>query len=758
MIVYIDDIVVSGKTREEHDERLQRVIAVLKKNNAKLNMDKCIFGVTELKILGFMVSANGISPTEEKVEAIRNFRKPSTKEEVRSFLGLVNFVGHFIPHLSTKTEPLRQFVRGDALSFGEEQTQAFDVLRFELTNNVRKLGYFDAADDTELYVDASPVGLGAVLVQRCRDIPRIVSFASKGLTAAERVYPQTQREALAVVWAVEKFYLYLFGLHFIIFTDHKTLEFIYGNKHQEGKRALSRAEGWALRLQPFDFEIKHIAGQANISDPLSRLCSQIDAPFDENADHYLCAIGEGLMAITLEEIRKETDLDEILQAVKLAIETGNWPSTLFRYQAFAKELGITQGIVVRGERIVLPEKLRPRALYISHRGHPGIVAMRRNLREYVWWPCMDRDVVNKVQDCAGCTAVSNQGPPEPMYRKEMPDRAWQQIAIDFFSAKECATFLVVVDYYSRFLQVVEMKGTTAVKTIEALESIFSEHTYPETIRSDNGPPFASEEFAAYCLSKNIRLIRTIPYWPQMNGLVERTNQGILRALRIARATNGDWRKAIKEHVYIYNTSPHSVTEKAPLELLTGRPVKDLLPSIRTDPSWNRDDSVRDNDAIKKAQGKIYADQRRHAKNSDIAVGDIVLLKNFNNGKLEPTFKLEKYKVIERFGNDTVVENKDGLTLRRCVTHLKRWTPPSPGPSTQLEPSQPDSISSESSTSVNPESDKHKVSESSKTIKRKLPNESNQNHGAQAAKRPTRNRRLPGRYVQLINNSDHFISE
>lgn len=127
-----------------------------------------------------------------------------------------------------------------------------------------------------------------------------------------------------------------------------------------------------------------------------------------------------------------------------------------------------------------------------------------------------------------------------------------------------------------------MKGTNATKTIEALESIFQEQTCPEAIRSDNGPPFSSEDFANYCKRKNIRLIRTIPYWPQMNGLVERQNQGILRTLRIAKAIKADWRKAIKDYVYSYNTTPHSVTGRAPMELLTGRPVKDLLPSLKTD--------------------------------------------------------------------------------------------------------------------------------------------------------------------------------
>ncbi|XP_055590487.1 uncharacterized protein K02A2.6-like [Uranotaenia lowii] len=399
VIVYIDDIVVSGKSRHEHDQHLNQVLKILEKNNAKLNENKCCFAVHELEILGF------------------------------------------------------------------------------------------------------------------------------------------KREALAVVWAVEKLYIYLFGLHFTIYTDHKTLEFIFGGRLKENKRAISRAEGWALRLQPYDFEIKHIPGLANISDALSRLCIQTDPPFDEGSTHFLFAIGEGLTAITLDQIKTETGNDETSMAVMEAIKTGVWPRTLIRYEALAKELGILEGILVRDDRIILPKSLRPRALDIAHRCHP--------------WSSYHASISSRksmvaIQQCAGCAAVSRQSPPEPMSRKEMPDRPMQEIVIDFFSAKECATFLIVVDYYSRYLKVIEMRSTTASKTIEALEVIFNEQTYPETIRSDNGPPFSSAEFAKYCKDKNIRLVRIIPYWPQMNGLVERQNQGILRTLRIAKATNMDWRKAIKD--------------------------------------------------------------------------------------------------------------------------------------------------------------------------------------------------------------------
>ncbi|XP_055603964.1 uncharacterized protein K02A2.6-like [Uranotaenia lowii] len=302
---------------------------------------------------------------------------------------------------------------------------------------------------------------------------------------------------------------------------------------------------------------------------------------------------------------------------------------------------------------------------------------------------MDKDINNRIQECGGCAAVSSQHPPEPMIRKEMPDRAWQELAIDFFTAKECATFLVVIDYYSRYLTVTEMKSTNATQTIEALEGMFRIHTYPETIRADNGPPFASEDFATYCTSKNIRLIRTIPYWPQMNGLVERQNQGILRTLRIAKTLKQDWRKAVQEYVYVYNTRPHSVTGKSPLELLTGRPAKDLLPSLRTEAYWNRDDEVRDHDAIQKMKGKIYADGRRRAKTSNINVGDMVMIKNYDSGKLQSGFHSQKYKVIRRKGVDVHVESEDGVVYRRPVSHLKLWpiprkivTPPNTEPDAQ----------------------------------------------------------------------------
>ncbi|XP_058453743.1 uncharacterized protein K02A2.6-like [Malaya genurostris] len=293
-----------------------------------------------------------------------------------------------------------------------------------------------------------------------------------------------------------------------------------------------------------------------------------------------------------------------------------------------------------------------------------------------------------------------------------------------------------------------MKSTNASKTIEALENIFSEQTYPETIRSDNGPPFSSEEFARYCLEKNINLIRTIPYWPQMNGLVERQNQGILRTLRIAKATNSDWRKALKDYVFMYNTSPHSVTEKAPMELLMGRPVKNLLPSLRTEPRLLRNDEVRERDAIKKMQGKLYADKRRHAKASDIEVGDTVIMRNYVTGKLEPKFRLDRFKVIKKTGNDTIIANDEGLIYRRSASHLRKWPSPELTDVCKDLPSEPANYHSSALDHRNQTS--KNTTDISKELTPETQSEQQKSHFKTAAqdqllKRPSRTRIRPQRY-------------
>lgn len=209
---YLDDIIVHGETKEEHDTNLAAVLACLDEHNVKINTSKCVFASQSVKFLGFVLTPSGWQIEDEKLSAIQNFRRPETCAEVKSFLGLITYIDKFILDRATKTERLRALANADGFYWTSLEEQEFVNLQSGAVNAIKKLGYFCATDRTELFVDASAIGLGAVLIQFNKDdVPRIIACASKSLTSTEQKYPQTHKEALAVVWGVERFTFYLTG-------------------------------------------------------------------------------------------------------------------------------------------------------------------------------------------------------------------------------------------------------------------------------------------------------------------------------------------------------------------------------------------------------------------------------------------------------------------------------------------------------------------------------------------------------------------
>lgn len=297
-INYLDDILVYGTSMVEHDKNLEAVMARLRNHNVRINMSKCNFRKQSVTFLGFKLTSQGWQIEDEKMTAIKNFRRPETTQEVKSFLGLVTFVDRFVPHRASKTGKLRALANAVHFYWSNEEEEEFCTFKEEVANSIRTLGYFNTSDETELYVDASAVGLGAVLVQfNDHKVPRIIACASKALAETEQRYPQTHREALAVVWGVERFAFYLTGTTFVVRTDSEANEFIFGGKHRIGRRAVSRAETWALRLLPFHFTILRVPGEDNFADALSRLihATQKDMPFEDESEdnHALFALDTG---------------------------------------------------------------------------------------------------------------------------------------------------------------------------------------------------------------------------------------------------------------------------------------------------------------------------------------------------------------------------------------------------------------------------------------------------------------------------------
>lgn len=508
----------------------------LKEKGVELNWDKCKISVKELDFLGHHISEKGISPSQTKIDSILLFRQPATESEVRSFLGLANYMNKYIPDLATLAEPLRKLTQKNVkFEWGEAQNNSFQAVKKALAT-ATKLGFFDPKDHTAVMADASPTGLGAVLIQKnALGDPRIICNASKSLTDTERRYCQTEKEALALVWSVERFRMYLYGREFDLITDCKALEFLFTPR----SKACARIERWVLRLQTFDYRMVHIPGSQNISDALSRLDSSKPVAFDSEEElfiRHIAGTAAASFALKWETIEEESKRDpEILELIEM-IRNEDEESLPLSYKVIYNELCIVGEVVLRVDRIIIPKSLRDRVLNLAHEGHPGMRMMKSHLRTSVWWPQMDQHVEKFVKQCKGCALVAAPNPPEPLIRKQLPDQPWIDVAADFLGPlPDGQHLLVVIDYYSRFMEVSEMNSITASDTINELAIIFSRYGLPMTLRVDNGPQLNEncEEFREFCESSGIKLINTIPFWPAMNGEVECQNRSLLKRLRIA---------------------------------------------------------------------------------------------------------------------------------------------------------------------------------------------------------------------------------
>lgn len=677
-INFIDDILIWGSNEAEHDLRLSKVMDVLKHNNVLLNNEKCIYKAQTIQFLGHELKPEGVKPLPKYMNSITEFRMPKTIEELQSFLGLVNYINKWIPNLATITEPLKQILRqklGKKANIEDhwkkDQNEAFGKLK-EMLFKIPTLGYYDVKDKTQVIADASPVGLGAVLVQTDNNGPRIIAYGNRTLTPCERKYSQTEKEALALVWAIEHFNTFLFGKEFDLITDHKPLEFLFSPK----SKPCARVERWVLRLQAYRYNIKYKPGKTNIADPLSRLCKYSDQLLHSTIEDYVHQIVELARpcAISMQQIIKESEADMEIVNVKKGIYNHQWDESVKPYKIFSDELCFYGDILLRGSRIVIPQNLRKQVLLAAHEGHPGVVSMKSRIRSKVWWPRIDKDVELMVKSCKGCTLVTLPNNPAPMKRRELPSEPWVDIAMDLLGPLPNNDYiLVIVDYYSRYKEVKITRTITSSQIISILKELFSRLGYPLSITADNGRQFVSEEFKSFCHHCNIKLFNTVPYWPQMNGEVERQNRDIVKRLKISFSNKQDIRDALYEYLMMYNSTPHSVTGKTPSELFFKRMNRDKIPMLKDMNETHNDSEVRDRDKLQKEKGKEYGDRKRKAEIPDLIEGDKVYVKEMvKNHKLSTTFNPTPHIVEQSVGGDFTIRNEEtGQRLRRNVIHLKR---------------------------------------------------------------------------------------
>lgn len=473
---------------------------------------------------------------------------------------------------------------------------------------------------------------------------------------------------------MEHFHMYLYGKNeFELVTDHKPLEVIFSAR----SKPCARIERWILRLQSYNYKVIYKPGKTNIADPLSRLCTSTAVYLSHfESEHHVNQIVEYAcpVALSLKSIRDVSHSDKEFKLVREGLINNNWDTSLNIYKLFENELWMYEGILLRGNKIVIPSKLRSQVLAAAHEGHPGIVNMKARLRTKVWWPKIDKDAENVVRNCRGCTLVSRCDPPVPIKRRELPSQAWIDTAVDFLGPLPSGDYLfVIIDYFSRYKEIKIVKSITAKDTINVLKEIFSRLGIPFSITCDNGRQFISHEFVVFCKERDIKIFNTIPYWPQQNGEVERQNRDILKRLKISQLEKSDWKNDLLNYLMMYNSTPHSTTGKSPSELFYGRQFRDKLPSLINIENKDINEEVRDKDALMKQKGKINEDRKRKAMEHNLEIGQKVYVKNLiKNNKLSPEFDPEPHTIISTNRNEANIRNDStGQEYRRNIIHLKK---------------------------------------------------------------------------------------
>ena len=271
--VFLDDVLVTGNSEEEHLANLNAVMTRLENEGLRLRAEKCLFFAPEVVYLGHRITESGLQPTLDKVQAVVDAPDPRNTTELKSFLGLVNYYGKFIQKLSTIEVPLNRLLNKDVQWFwGTAQRNAFQVLKQQLMS-AEVLVHFNPELPLILSCDESPYGVGAVLAHRMNDgTERPVAFASRSLAPAEKNYSQLDREGLSVIFAVKKFHQYIYGRDITVYTDHKPLLGLFGKSRAIPALASSRIQRWSLTLAAYRYKLVYKPGAANANaDRFSRL-------------------------------------------------------------------------------------------------------------------------------------------------------------------------------------------------------------------------------------------------------------------------------------------------------------------------------------------------------------------------------------------------------------------------------------------------------------------------------------------------------
>ena len=668
-----DDVLIHGATEEEHQQALLATLKKLEDAGLTLNLEKCEFYRDEVQFYGLRFSKDGVSPTEERVKALKECKTPTDAKLLRSFLCTVLWSARFMKDVNSIADPLWHLCKsGVPWQWTKIEETAFQAIKDAISTKC--MGYFRKDWQTELISDASPVGLGGVLCQFNPEDPtqrHIICLFSRLLTEVERRYSQAEKEALGVVWLCERAQIYLIGHQFRIVVDNRAVQLIYGNTKSKPP---ARIERWALRLTPFDFEIVHRPGISNMADYYSR--SPGGAGHSEyleelKTEQHISMVTQAALppAMTIQEVAEATSQDpELKELRKHIVNATKPPDSLKPYRRMFHELSVTtEGIILRDTRIVIPKSLRIRTVELAHGGHQGIVKTKRLIRSRVWFQGIDDMVEQHVKLCLACQANSDHQSYEPLMPSKMPERPWQKLSGDFFGPTPGGWYWFVnIDDHSNWAAVDKISSPSEDQVEPVLNRLFSMFGAPEVYKSDNRSPFQSHRFSEFAKKWGFRHRKVTPEWPRANGKAESFMKKLGKVLKTAEVEGSDEQEALQEFLRRYRETPHSSTGVSPNHLLLGFSRSSGIPCMLPETAEQREKwrkQALENDARAKARAQEEYDRRMHAKEPILYVGSQVLFKLKRHNKSSSAWDSDPYTVTAVNGSMITATRRDKTVTR-----------------------------------------------------------------------------------------------
>ncbi|GFU84128.1 retrovirus-related Pol polyprotein from transposon opus [Trichonephila clavipes] len=691
VLVYMDDVIITSPSFKDHLDHLSQVFTLLRDAGLTLNKEKCHFARDKLKYLGLIISKEGIETDNKKIRAITEMKPPKNNKEVSKFLGMTGWYQKFIPRYADICEPLFQLMKkGAKFNWSGEAQDSFDQIKRTLTEApILQLPNF--SEQFNLFTDASGVGIGAVLQQNQKPI----AFASRTLNKAGRIYTVTERECLAVIWALNKFKTYFGPLPVKAITDHAAL-----TKLTNGKNLSSRRIRWALKLSEFNIEWEHRPGVQNVvADLLSR------NPVDSVEGSQISFTAHRALAINsreqfIKEQREDPELGHIYRYLENP-DDGSVNATVC--ESWAQYFKLINGLLfyakyfsTLGElRVYIPGSLRKDIMKEFHdlplTGHLGKRKTYLKLRDTCYFPFMRNYIFEYFSTCDLCQKFNYKsalpaGRLMPIVSKSPNDIVTLDLLGPYPASRpERYQFILVVsDHFTKWCELIPLRKASAQAFFD---NYIARYGAPISLISDNGSQFISHVFEHLSHKLDIKHIKTVTYRPQAN-LTERVNRNLVQMIAsFVEENNENWDQFLHEFVFALRTAVNETTNKTPAELFLGRktitPFSKLI-SVTEDTKYvGRNierlfDEARRNMRNKhKSWGKYYNRRRRdvHVKVNDLSLIQTHFLSAAGRKqvrKFMPKFE-GPYRVLEINGNNLVIW-KSGRGIKVNIDQVRVYRP------------------------------------------------------------------------------------